>query len=81
MTDTGITRKVDDLGRIVIPMELRRSMGIKVRDPLPIFVEGDRIVLAKPSESCAICGATGGDQVAFKGRQVCSSCIKELKKK
>ncbi len=45
MNDTGIVRRVDDLGRIVIPMELRRTLGINVKDPMAIFVEDDKIIL------------------------------------
>ena len=56
MHDTGIVRRVDDLGRIVIPMELRRTLGIKVKDPMAIFVEGDRIILTKHKDACALCG-------------------------
>ena len=56
MHDTGIVRRVDDLGRIVIPMELRRTLGIKVKDPMAIYVEGDRIILEKHQDACAICG-------------------------
>ena len=47
MKDTGIVRRVDDLGRIVIPMELRRTLGINVKDPMSILVDGDRIILQK----------------------------------
>lgn len=47
MKSTGIVRKVDDLGRIVIPMELRRTLGIEERDPLEIFVDGSQIILKK----------------------------------
>lgn len=80
MHDTGIVRRVDDLGRIVIPMELRRTLGIKVKDPIAIFTEGERIVLQKHKDSCAICGATDSDMTAVKGRVVCPSCVSEVKK-
>lgn len=79
MRDTGIVRKVDDLGRIVLPMELRRSLGIKVKDPISIHVEGDRIILSKPVDSCAICGTTEGRLDEFKGRLICESCVEELR--
>lgn len=80
MRDTGIVRRVDDLGRIVIPMELRKTLGINVRDPLAIFVEGDRIVLTKHKDSCAICGTTEGETTYVKGRPVCADCIQTVKK-
>jgi transcriptional pleiotropic regulator of transition state genes len=80
MHDTGIVRRVDDLGRIVIPMELRRTLGIKVKDPMAIFVEGDRIILTKHKDACAICGAADADIVEVKGRPVCTSCVAAIKK-
>ena len=54
MQDTGIVRRVDDLGRIVIPMELRRTLGINVKDPISIYVEGEKIILEKHRDACAI---------------------------
>lgn len=79
MGDTGIVRRVDDLGRIVIPMELRRTLGIKVKDPMSISVEGERIILEKHRDVCAICGDT--DQVVeVKSRPVCSDCVTTIKR-
>lgn len=80
MHDTGIVRRVDDLGRIVIPMELRRTLGIKVKDPLAIFTEGDRIILEKHRDACAICGDTEGEMKSVKGRRVCTECVSAVKK-
>ena len=80
MRDTGIVRRVDDLGRVVIPMELRRSLGIKVKDPLAIFVDGDKVVLARPEKSCAICGSANAEFVEVRGRLVCEECVTELRK-
>lgn len=80
MHDTGIVRKVDDLGRIVIPMELRRTLGIRVKDPIAIYVEGDRIILTKHRDACAICGSTDREMTDVKGRQVCESCIAVIRK-
>jgi len=79
MHDTGIVRRVDDLGRIVIPMELRRTLGIKVKDPMAIYVEGDRIVLTKHKDSCTICGATETEIAQVKERPVCITCIDEIR--
>jgi len=80
MHDTGIVRRVDDLGRIVIPMELRRTLGIKVKDPMAIFVEGDRIILQKHRDVCAICGDSDTEMVNVKDRAVCTACVAEVKK-
>ena len=78
MSDTGIVRRVDDLGRIVIPMELRRTLGIREHDPLSISVEGERVVLQKHIDSCVICGSQ--DEVrAVRDRPVCATCIAEIK--
>ena len=81
MKEENVVRKVDTLGRVAIPMAIRRAFGIDQRDPLTIFSDGDRIVLAKPSESCVVCGATDGEQIVFKDQQLCSNCIAELIKK
>lgn len=80
MKDTGIVRHVDDLGRIVIPMELRRVLGINVKDPISIFTNGDQIVLKKHKDSCAVCGDTKDEMTAVKGRKVCQSCVTVIKK-
>jgi transcriptional pleiotropic regulator of transition state genes len=80
MSDTGIVRRVDDLGRIVIPMELRRTLGIHVKDPISISVEGERIILEKYRASCVICGAEE-DVRTVKDRAVCADCIAEIKKR
>ena len=66
MKSTGIVRKVDELGRIVLPIELRRTMGIDVKDALEIYVEGDTIMLRKYEPSCVFCG-NAKDIVNFKG--------------
>ena len=80
MNDTGIVRRVDDLGRIVIPMELRRTLGINVKDPMAIFVEDDKIILEKHRDVCALCGSN--ENVSeFKNRPICSTCVEEIKKR
>lgn len=80
MSDTGIVRRVDDLGRIVIPMELRRTLGINVKDPLSISVEGERIILEKSHDSCVICGSQEAIS-QIKNRPVCDACVREIKKR
>ena len=62
MKSTGIVRKVDELGRIVLPIELRRTMGIDVKDALEIYVEGDTIMLRKYEPSCVFCGNAKEDR-------------------
>jgi len=76
---TGIVRKVDELGRVVIPIELRRTLGIAERDALEIYTDEDRIVLQKyePTCSCIFCGSTD-DVTSFKSRNICRKCVKEL---
>jgi len=79
MKTTGITRKIDELGRIVLPIELRKQFGIEERDPIEIYVEGDRIILKKKKEACIFCGKNTG-LVAYKDHMVCKTCIEELSK-
>ena len=79
MKSTGIVRKVDELGRIVLPIELRRTMGIEVKDALEIYVDGDHIVLKKYEPSCVFCG-NAKDIIHFKGKNVCSDCAHALGK-
>ena len=77
MKATGIVRKVDELGRIVLPIELRRSLDIDVKDPIEVYTDGDRIILKKYTQSCSFCGKTK-DVVSFRDRLVCRKCIEEL---
>ena len=79
MKATGIVRKVDVLGRIVLPIELRRTLGIDVRDPLEIFVKDDSIILRKYNPVCVICGERGNLK-EYRGKQICQNCIDELAK-
>ena len=80
MHDTGIVRRVDDLGRIVIPMELRRTLGIKVKDPMAIYVEGERIILSKHKDACAVCGDSEAAVAQIKGRPICADCVEAIKR-
>ena len=72
-----MARKVDDLGRIVLPVELRRLHGIRTGDALEISVDGDAIVLRKLSPGCVFCGSVDGLST-FRTRNVCSGCRDEL---
>ena len=77
MKSTGITRKVDDLGRIVLPIELRRTLDIAERDELEIFIEGDRIILKKYEPSCIFCNCVRGLTI-YEGKNVCRDCIRKM---
>ena len=77
MKATGIVRKVDELGRIVLPIELRRTLDIAERDPLEIYVDGSSIVLTKYHPACIFCGDSS-DIITYKGKNVCEACLKEL---
>ena len=78
MKSTGIVRKVDELGRIVLPIEMRRTLDIGEKDALEIYVEGSSVILKKYKPSCVFCGATK-DITVFKGKNICPKCLKELK--
>lgn len=80
MKSTGIVRKVDELGRIVLPIELRRTLDIAERDPLEIYMEGDSIVLRKYEPACVFCDSAK-DVVSYKGKNVCAECIRALEGK
>ena len=77
MKSTGIVRRMDELGRIVLPMEIRNTFDIKTKDPLEIFVEDDRIILRKYQPACVFCGETT-DNVIFGQKRVCKACIEKL---
>ncbi|WP_197029295.1 AbrB/MazE/SpoVT family DNA-binding domain-containing protein [Alicyclobacillus macrosporangiidus] len=74
---TGVARQVDPLGRIVLPMELRKTLGIRPKDGMEIFTDGDRIVLRKYERGCIFC-AEAEDVQEFRGKMVCSACREEL---
>lgn len=77
MKATGIVRKVDELGRIVLPIELRRTLNIEIKDPLEIYVDGESILLKKYQPACVFCGSSD-DVIQIKGKNICANCIKEL---
>lgn len=78
MKSTGIVRKVDELGRIVLPIELRRTLDIAERDALEIYVDEDRIILKKYMPACLFCG-NAKDIVDYKGKNICPDCLKAIK--
>lgn len=79
MKSTGIVRKVDELGRIVLPIELRRTLNINEKDSLEIFVDNDKIVLQKYEPACIFCGSAD-DVITYKGRNICGECREALSK-
>ncbi len=79
MKSTGVVRKLDNLGRIVIPIELRKTMGIEIKDTLEIFTEGDEIILKKYQPGCVFC-TDARNVTLFKGKMVCEKCLNEMQK-
>lgn len=77
---TGIVRKVDELGRIVLPIELRRTLDIAEKDSMEIYIEGDAIILRKYQPACIFCDSAK-DIVSYRGKNVCSDCIRMLEEK
>jgi looped-hinge helix DNA binding domain, AbrB family len=79
MKSTGVVRRVDELGRIVIPIELRRTMGIEEKDALEIYVDSEKIILKKYEPACIFCG-NAEDVANYKGKNLCRGCLTELAK-
>ncbi len=78
MKSTGMVRKVDELGRIVLPKELRKAMGIEIRDALEIFTDNEKIVLKKYQPCCIFC-SNADDVVYFNDKRICKDCLAKLK--
>jgi len=78
MKSTGMVRKVDELGRIVLPAEIRQNLDIQVKDAIEIFTEGERIILQKYQPSCIFCNNVD-NVVYFQDKRVCNECIEKLK--
>ena len=78
MRSTGIIRQLDSLGRIVLPIELRRSLDINTKDMLEIMVEGNSVVLRKYEPNCSFCGSSGRLS-RFRDKLICRRCLKEIK--
>jgi len=79
MKSTGIVRKVDELGRVVLPIELRRTLDIAEKDALEIYVDGQTIILKKYEPACIFC-SDARDVMVYKGKNICPNCMRELKK-
>ncbi|MDR3593813.1 AbrB/MazE/SpoVT family DNA-binding domain-containing protein [Clostridium sp.] len=80
MKSTGVVRQVDPLGRIVIPMELRKTMNIKDGDALEIYTEGDTIILKKYVPGCSCCKEVNNDLKEVNGVRLCKKCIDKFKR-
>ena len=78
MKSTGVVRKVDELGRIVLPIEIRKILDIKQKDAIEIFTDDDKIVLQKYQPACIFCNNTD-DVMYFGGKRICAECVKQLK--
>ena len=78
MKSTGVVRRVDELGRIVIPIELRRTLDIAEKDALEIYVDGEQIILKKYEPACIFCGAAR-DVTNYNGKTICQKCFEEMK--
>ena len=79
MKSTGIVRRIDELGRIVLPIEIRKNLALASRDAVEIFVNEDTIVLKKYEPACIFCGSLDNSSL-FKGRIICDKCLADLKK-
>ena len=80
MKSTGIVRKVDEIGRIVLPIELRRTLGIEEKDRIEIFVDGESIILRKYQPACIFCD-NAKDIINYKGKNICPDCIRAMNEK
>lgn len=77
MKSTGIIRKLDELGRVVIPIELRNKFNLSEKDPIEIYVDGTNIILKKYESNCIFCGKSENLK-EYKDKQICSNCLKKL---
>ena len=80
MKSTGIVRKVAELGRIVLPIALRRTLGIEEKDRIEIFVDGESIILRKYQPACIFCD-NAKDIINYKGKNICPDCIRAMNEK
>ena len=77
MKSTGIIRRIDELGRIVIPKEIRKKLEIEIKDPMEIYVDGHSITLKKVEDNCVFCGKSK-DLISYKDKMVCKDCLNTL---
>ncbi len=76
---TGIIRRVDELGRVVLPIELRNKFGIAEKDPMEIFVDGSSIILKKYEPNCIFCGSSK-KLTSYNDKLICSKCLEKIGK-
>jgi transcriptional pleiotropic regulator of transition state genes len=81
MKATGVVRKVDELGRVVLPIEIRRTHSIDEGTPVEIFIDGNNIILKKYQPTCAVCSESDNlvDSLANHGIKICRKCLKEAR--
>ena len=79
MKSTGIVRRIDELGRIVLPIEIRKTLDLSSKDAVEIFVDGNSIILEKYEPTCIFCGSAEKTQ-KYEGKRICSNCLENLKK-
>lgn len=79
MKSTGIIRRVDELGRVVLPIELRNKFGITEKDPMEIYVDGTSIILKKYEPNCIFCG-NSKNLVDYQGKMICEKCAEKISK-
>ena len=79
MKSTGVVRKVDELGRIVLPISIRQNLDIGEHDPVEIFIEGERIILKKYHPACVFCG-DADDVTFFNDKRICTRCLEKIKR-
>ena len=77
MKSTGIVRRVDELGRVVLPIELRNKFGITEKDPMEIYVDGNSIILKKYEPNCIFCGSSK-KLVNYEGKMICEKCAEKI---
>lgn len=77
MKSTGMTRPIDYLGRVVIPMEIRESLNIQPKDLLEIYLDGNQIILKKNTDSCVFCGSED-ELISFEGKDICKKCLAKI---
>ena len=77
MKSAGIIRRVDELGRVVIPIDMRLQLGIKEKDPVEIYIDGSSLILEKHEKKCVFCGCTK-KLVDFKDKIICEKCVKNI---
>ena len=78
MKSTGVVRKIDELGRVVLPISIRHNLDINERDSLEIFTDGDRIILQKYQPACIFCNNVD-DVVFYNGKRICVECLEKIK--